>query len=829
MQHIEKVTHIAQQLAEEYQHESYGAPHLLKASLNKSLPLLRFLFDADVDVHFIDEWADVHIENYPKRSRQNSSIKSDDSAENILDELDTIKVKLNKEDPDLLCLFIAAITPGVGFSYDQLKSLPANSEQLIGMFRDNNKPQGGGATAKQSFNTSSSNENLNKFTKNMLSEAANGTYDVLIGREKEQKRIAEVLNRKSKPHLILVGEPGVGKTALVNVFAKSIYDKNIVFNLQDANIFEVNTAKLLSGASYKGDVEDRIQNIFQEARAYEKPIIFIDDFHTLLEDKNTSKGIVNSLKSELNSGDITLIAASTPEQYRKLITTDQSLDRRIENITIEEPNKDLTLKILEANAEVYTEHHKLNVSTETLSESIRLAKRYLKEKSLPDSAIDLIDKSMSAITVSQQSLPNDLETLNNIFKDLKIDAPDTSEEEKAKSMDNFYTEITTIIDPIILEKYITRNPLESSTFKDKKEIIIDILQGVKEHSQKDITAITDSDLTAVVSALTGIPAGKVQSQERERLIEMEETLKKRVIGQQTAIKTVADAVIESRSGLSKPGQPIGSFFFLGPTGTGKTELAKSLAEFLFNDENSIIRFDMSEFKEEHSAALLYGAPPGYVGYEEGGVLVNKIRQKPYSIVLFDEIEKAHQSVFDVFLQILDEGKLNDRLGKEGDFSNAVILFTSNIGSDYIAKSFEKEVVPTSNELIDIMVDYFRPEFLGRITEIVPFAPISEKIAVTIFNLHLKKELLNMAKKLGLTLEIDDETRKFLALNGFSPTYGVRPLKGVIRNRLRRPLSKMIISGALKAPQTVKITLDKEEVIFTPISSKEASQEEIVQE
>jgi ATP-dependent Clp protease ATP-binding subunit ClpA len=311
----------------------------------------------------------------------------------------------------------------------------------------------------------------------------------------------------------------------------------------------------------------------------------------------------------------------------------------------------------------------------------------------------------------------------------------------------------------------------------------------------------------VVSHKTGVPIGKVQTQEKERLLNIEDHLKKRVIGQDHAIRSIAEAIRESRSGLSKPGQPIGSFFFLGPTGTGKTELAKTLAEFLFNDETSLIRFDMSEFKEEHSAALLYGAPPGYVGYEEGGLLVNKIRQKPYAIVLFDEIEKAHASVFDIFLQILDEGKLHDRLGKEGDFSNAVILFTSNIGSSFIVDSFGKGKIPQSNELAEIMEQYFRPEFLGRLTEIVPFVPISEENVVKIFEIHLRN-LLKSLEIQGIRLEISQEALVELAKSGFTPKYGARPLIGVIRNRLRRPISRMIISGEAGKGSAISLSLGK---------------------
>jgi ATP-dependent Clp protease ATP-binding subunit ClpB len=313
-----------------------------------------------------------------------------------------------------------------------------------------------------------------------------------------------------------------------------------------------------------------------------------------------------------------------------------------------------------------------------------------------------------------------------------------------------------------------------------------------------------------VAHKTGIPIGKVQTSEKERLLTMDTALKGRVIGQDHALKSIAEAVLENRSGLGKPGQPIGSFFFLGSTGTGKTELAKSIAEFLFGQETAMIRFDMSEFKEEHSAALLYGAPPGYVGYEEGGVLVNKIRQQPYAVVLFDEIEKAHPSVFDIFLQILDEGKMHDRLGKEGDFSNAIIIFTSNIGADTIVKEFEKGNIPKSNELMEIMQKHFRPEFLARITEIIPFAPVNENTIAMIFDIHYKS-LLKTLDRMGIALTISEEARKKLAMEGYSPRYGVRPLTGVIRNRLRRPLSRMIVSGQIAKGSKAHLDVKNDEL------------------
>lgn len=344
-----------------------------------------------------------------------------------------------------------------------------------------------------------------------------------------------------------------------------------------------------------------------------------------------------------------------------------------------------------------------------------------------------------------------------------------------------------------------------SSVQERIEYLKNTLDQLIEISQQKRTALESSDLFAVVAKQTGIPLGKVQSKERNRLINAEATLKKRVVGQDHAVKVVLDSVFESRSGLNKKGQPMGSFFFLGPTGTGKTELSKALAAFLFEDESSLIRFDMSEFKEEHSVALLYGAPPGYVGYEEGGLLVNKIRQKPYSVVLFDEIEKAHKSVFDLFLQILDEGKLHDRLGRVGDFSNALILFTSNIGSQFIVDSFNKGEIPSNNDLMDIMQKYFRPEFLGRLTEIVPFSPITEETVTRIFEIHLKG-LIKLLEEQDIKLSISQEVKQAIALMGFSQQYGARPIIGTIRKELRHPLSKLIISGEIKSGDTVEVQI-----------------------
>jgi ATP-dependent Clp protease ATP-binding subunit ClpA len=364
--------------------------------------------------------------------------------------------------------------------------------------------------------------------------------------------------------------------------------------------------------------------------------------------------------------------------------------------------------------------------------------------------------------------------------------------------------LTSRLSPVLIGKLNDETQTDKfETAEEYEKYLGDTLTRLITLAENKIESVTKEDIAAIISYKTGIPLGKIQAGEKERLINMETYLKKRVVGQDHAVKAVSEAILESRSGLNKKGQPIGSFFFLGPTGTGKTELAKSIAEFLFNDETAMIRFDMSEFKEEHSAALLYGAPPGYVGYEEGGMLVNKIRQKPYSVLLFDEIEKAHPSVFDTFLQILDEGKMHDRLGKEGDFSNSLILFTSNIGSEWIAEQFDKGIMPVSNKLVEIMTKYFRPEFLARLTEIVPFAPINENSLVRIFEIQLRG-LLDALDKQGIEFAISEEAKVMLAKNGFTPKYGARQISGVIRNHLRRPISKYIISGQLQKGSKVNV-------------------------
>ena len=643
--------------------------------------------------------------------------------------------------------------------------------------------------------------------------------DPIIGRDKELRMMIEVLGRRSKPNVIIAGEPGVGKTALIDGFAQLIIENKVPKLLQHARLYELDSGALVAGASYKGEVEDRFKNIIKEIKQFDKALLFIDEIHLLLDDRSAiGTGVVNMLKPELARGELTLLGATTLAEYRKYLETDQAFNRRFELIKVAEPDVDTAVHMLKHVIAKYEAHHELKVEDDALHEAVVMAQRYSKDRHLPDSALDLMDRTMAAIKMMEDTSVNELETIKaNLDEIIEKDQGD-----KLQLLSNlkwFQRELQDKLSPLLLNQ-LEENDEESDL--EIPDVLIEHLSSAVDGYMKlaggKRDVVSKNDVASIISYKTGIPIGKILSKEREKLLSIEETLKKRVLGQDHAIKAISDAILESRSGLLKGGQPIGSFFLLGPTGTGKTELAKALADFLFNDESFLIRFDMSEFKEEHSAALLYGAPPGYVGYQEGGMLVNKIREKPYSVVLFDEIEKAHPSVFDIFLQILDEGKLHDRLGKEGDFSNAIVLFTSNIASEFVASKFNENIIPSPNDLMELLARHFRPEFLARLTEIVPFAPISEANAVQIFNIHLTG-LTQPLSKQGVTLQITPEAKKVLTLSGFSPKYGARQIKGVIRNQLRRPISRKIILGEVLKGTTINLKINKEKELIWEIKNQ----------
>jgi ATP-dependent Clp protease ATP-binding subunit ClpA len=724
------------QIAEAYAKENMNAAiepaHILKALLHKDVGLVPFIEKTlDADYYYILEWADMRIKMAKKDSDSSHAKSFSALTKAVLNEADNIRVSLKKESIDPICLLIAVVTPGVGFTFEQLKTLPLQKDEIIATCESPKSHIAVSAMEKTSpkvKNRGSKSLDAYCILKNL--QQAEGKLPETIGFEDELGEIYGILGRKTKSNILITGESGVGKTALINAFMQAIAHEKVPSYLKNAQVYELDTIALSIGVSYRSEIESRMKKVLDELADRDNAILVIESFDKLMDKQSPLNGTVNLLKSSLSQG-LLYICTSSIEGFTKNIETDKEITGKFERIVIEEPSVETTNTILRTVVKSFEAFHNLKASEDFTLNAIRLAKRYFSEKHLPDSAIDLIDRTMSLLKIK-----NDL------------------------------------------------------------------------HPETKTETVSTEHLMEVVSQKTGIPLGNVQAAERDRLINAEEILKKRVVGQDHAIKAVLDAIYESRSGLNKKGQPIGSFFFLGPTGTGKTELAKSLAEFLFQDDTAILRFDMSEYKEEHSVALLYGAPPGYVGYEEGGLLVNQIRQKPYSIVLFDEIEKAHRSVFDLFLQILDEGKLHDRLGRVGDFSNALIIFTSNIGSQYIFEQFEQNLVPAHNDLLEVMQGYFRPEFLARLTEIVPFAPINEKIVTMIFNIHLKS-LLKTLNEQDIKLTVDDKAVHKIAMSGFNAQYGARPILGILRKDIRRPLSKMIIAGELNSGDSVMLTIDDE--------------------
>jgi len=816
---VKTVFHIASSIAKENYNLTFGAPHLLMALMHKDIGLREFLNSIDKDPNYIFEWSDVRIEEYPKTAHLNDDILPDDKISTILEEADEIRIRLGLDEVLPICILASITKPNVAFSIQELKSLPLREVEILNFFQGSGVDAKINKTENQLLGTSTSNQAsfpaITTYCVDKTNEARNGKLVSIIGRDKELRMLTEILCRKTKPNVIIVGEPGVGKTALIEGFAADIVKGNVPLMLEEAELLELDTGALLAGTSYKGEVEDRLKKVIAECKMKTKAILFIDEIHSLLDANGSAGNVANLLKPELARGEITVIGATTQEEYRKIIEPERAFNRRFEVLTVEEPDDVTSVKMIEALLGSYKEHHQIEVDREALPDCVRLAKRYSKGKKLPDSAIDLLDRTMAAIRMLDEMSEKELEIWKDEYNALKNNQLDDVDFKKEEYIWQFNL-LKNKISPILWGALAEQPSVDSSmTIEEIEKTIESTFSELLIHAAVKREKVGKLELAAVMAAKTNIPIGKIQAQEKEKLLNMESLLMNRVVGQDHALKILSDAIVENRSGLNKPGQPIGSFFFLGPTGTGKTELAKSIAELLFNDENSMIRFDMSEFKEEHSAALLYGAPPGYVGYEEGGMLVNKIRQQPYAVVLFDEIEKAHSSVFDVFLQIMDEGKIHDKLGKEGDFSNALILFTSNIGSEEIIKKFENNEIPQSSQLMKIMTDSgrFRPEFLARITEIVPFAPINETMAEKIFSIQLKS-LKKSLDRLGIQLDVKQNAIHHLALDGFSSKYGARQISGVIRSELARPISKKIVKEEVKHGQLIEVDWDQNQHVLT---------------
>lgn len=810
---VQTAVRIAQSLAREYGNEHFTPAHLLKAILHKEVGLQSFITFLGKDLSYFEEWADVRIDECP-RTGSPAEIRGDEKVSNVFEEADNVRLKLGLLEINPVCVLTAIAKPGVGFSSDQLKSFPIREKDIMDIYMDGASMMSTIVPDMHETPEAKGMAALHKYCLDKTALALDLKIGDVVDREKEIRMMIEILGRHSKPNVMITGDAGVGKTALVDGLAYRIINKDVPSYLEGTTVYELDTGTLIAGATYKGEIEDRLKNIIKEIRTLDKSILFIDEIHILLDPKQGNAGAANILKPEMSRGDLIVIGATTIDEYRKLIEPDLAFSRRFEMLQIEEPDFDSAVRMVHSVKNKYAGYHKLNVSDEAVTECVRLAKRYTKDRRLPDSAIDLLDRTLSATKMINETAAKDILNFTKQLADVEEDTK-KKQAERFKDLRYIWLSMRSKLSPVLLG--ILTDETDVTEIDDYDELLAYIhraLDALREFTKSRIETVGSHEIAAVISNKTGIPIGKIQSQEKERLLNMEEILKRRVVGQDHALKALSDAILESRSGLNKQGQPIGSFFFLGPTGTGKTELAKALAEALFNDEKAMIRFDMSEFKEEHSAALLYGAPPGYVGYEEGGVLVNKIRQQPYAVVLFDEIEKAHQSVYDIFLQVMDEGKIHDRLGKEGDFSNALVIFTSNVGSEWIVDKLSKGEKPTTTQLMEVMGRYFRPEFLARISEIIPFSPINEDMLLQIFKIQLKS-LRDAIDKQGIELDIDEETCRMLAHKGFTPKYGARQIAGMIRNYLRRPISRFVVSGEVKRGSKLMVRAkENEELVWS---------------
>ena len=625
---VKELFHIAGQIARENYNASYDGAHLLQALLHKDIDLIGFLQSLGKDTGYIYEWSEVRIEEYPTATYLPEEVSPSEKVNNILEEADEIRLKLGLDEITPICILTAIVTPDIVFSFNELKSLPLREHEILqhlNVFTP---------SMEHSFSSYSEGADkninlsiLNQYCIDRTAQAKNALLDKIIGREKETRSLIEVLCRRTKPNVIIIGEPGVGKTALIEGFAQEIVKGNVPISLKNAILLELDVSLLAAGTSYKGEIEDRMKKVINECKKLDKAILFIDEIHTIVDSKGAMGGVANLLKAELARGEITVIGATTFEEYRKVIEPEQAFNRRFEALTIFEPDMATCIKMIEVVLENYQKHHQIEVEKEALPECVRLAKRYAKGKKLPDAAIDLLDRTMASIKMLNELSEKELASWKEAYEELK--QQDLSQEEKLTELQWLYAQLQNRISPILWGSLKEQPTIEPNATVEQVEALIEkVYEELVVYAQIKREKVGKLELAAVMAAKTGIPIGKIQAQEKEKMLNMESYLLKRVVGQDHALKILSEAIVENRSGLGKAGQPIGSFFFLGPTGTGKTELAKSIAELLFNDEKAMIRFDMSEFKEEHSAALLYGAPPGYVGYEEGGMLVNKIRQQP---------------------------------------------------------------------------------------------------------------------------------------------------------------------------------------------------------
>ena len=831
----------AQQLAQGLGQQDIQVEHIFKGIQEVDNNVLPFILKKlQVNTTTLNQTIEKALASYPKVQGGQMSLSR--TAGEVLMEASNIAKKMNDEYVSIehLLLAIFKIKNQVGQTLKEQGVTEKQFEQVIAELRKGERVTS--ASAEDTYNS------LNKYAKNLTQLAHSGKLDPVIGRDDEIRRVLQILSRRTKNNPMLVGEPGVGKTAIAEGLAHRIVNGDVPENLKDKTIYSLDMGALIAGAKYKGEFEERLKSVVKEVTSSDGSIIlFIDEIHTLVGAGGGEGAMdaANILKPALARGELRAIGATTLDEYQKYFEKDKALERRFQKVMVEEPDTESAISILRGIKEKYEAHHKVRIKDEAIIAAVELSERYISNRYLPDKAIDLMDEAAAKLRMEINSKPEELDVLDRRIMQLEIEIEAIKRENDEEKLRLLNADLANIKEErnelftkwqgeksLVDEIQATKNNIEQykldaeraeregnygkvaeiryGKIKQEEEKLENLQKEVEGHEMTMIKEeVTREDIAEVIAKWTGVPVTKLMQGEREKLLHLEEELHKRVVGQEEAIAAVSDAIRRSRAGLQDPKKPIGSFLFLGTTGVGKTELAKALAEYLFDDENAMTRIDMSEYQEKHAVSRLVGAPPGYVGYDEGGQLTEAVRRRPYSVVLLDEIEKAHPDTFNILLQVLDEGRLTDNKGRTANFKNTIIIMTSNMGSQLIQDSFEqykdveKATEKAKDEVLQLLKQTVRPEFINRIDDIVMFTPLTEANIKQIVRLQLNS-IIKLVARENIILEATDEAINYLAERGYDPQFGARPVKRVLQKEVMNALSKEILKGEIKAGNLVLI-------------------------
>ncbi|SDE25295.1 ATP-dependent Clp protease ATP-binding subunit ClpB [Pricia antarctica] len=842
----------AQQLAQSLGHQQIENEHLFKAIWEVDENVLPFILKKlNINVNLLQQILDKELQSFPKVS--GGDIMLSREAGKTVNEASIIAKKMEDEYISIEHLLLAILKSKSKIAHI-LKDQGATEKDLKTAISE---LRGGGKVTSQS--AEETYNSLEKYAQNLNRLADTGKLDPVIGRDEEIRRILQILSRRTKNNPMLVGEPGTGKTAIAEGLAHRIVQGDVPENLKDKIIYSLDMGALIAGAKYKGEFEERLKSVIKEVTSSDGNIVlFIDEIHTLVGAGGGQGAMdaANILKPALARGDLRAIGATTLDEYQKYFEKDKALERRFQKVIVLEPDTESAISILRGIKEKYEAHHKVRIKDEAVIAAVELSQRYITNRFLPDKAIDLMDEAASKLRMEINSKPEELDVLDRKIMQLEIEIEAIKREDDKAKLKSLNVDLANLKEDRneIFAKWESEKSVVDNIQKTKQDIeefkqeaeraerngdygkvaelrygkikeaqeTLEILQKELQEQQEGETLIkeevTNEDIAEVVAKWTGIPVTKMLQSEREKLLKLEDVLRNRVVGQEEAIEAVSDAIRRSRAGLQDAKRPIGSFLFLGTTGVGKTELAKTLAAYLFDDENALTRIDMSEYQERHSVSRLVGAPPGYVGYDEGGQLTEAVRRRPYSVVLLDEIEKAHPDTFNVLLQVLDEGRLTDNKGRVADFKNTIIIMTSNMGSHIIQEKFEnsKDIFSATEaarvEVLDLLRKTIRPEFLNRIDDIIMFTPLSKKDITKIVKLQLD-QLKKMIAKQHITIDATEEAIAYLAKKGYDPQYGARPIKRVIQKEVLNNLSKELLSGGISAESIVLIDSFDDGLVF----------------